>query len=165
MTTPVSKLISPSLVSAIAIIVLLLHIGISLWKHRRTRRFSAKDFKKLSNEATTLSAETERIRREANESSTADRTVRIAHLALLCEADEWDTAIRICLVTWEDIILRNSSIGDEESGKRDAIGKGRQNDHGKQMIGLMHARCKEGLARRKELGPQLQRIHLSSLVR
>ncbi|KAH8779731.1 hypothetical protein F5882DRAFT_406846 [Hyaloscypha sp. PMI_1271] len=165
MTTPISKLISPFLVSAIAIIVLLLHICISLWKHRRTRSSSAKDFKKLSNEATTLSAETERIRRAANESSTADRTVRIAHLALLCEADEWDTAIRICLVTWEDIILPNSSIGDEESGKRDAIGNGRQNGHGKQMIGVMHARCKEGLARRKELGPQLQLIHLSSPVR
>jgi hypothetical protein len=163
--TPTSKLVVLVLMSTIAIVLLLLCIAFVLWKHHTTHGSCARDFERLSEEATVLSAETERIRRQVSESNTTDRTVRIANLALLAEADEWDTSIRICLTTWEDILSPKSGVSDEESGKRDAFEKGRKEDRGKYMISMMHAGCKEGLARRKELGPQLQRIHLSTLVR
>ncbi len=132
------------------------------WKTRDVHR---NDFAKLSEEAMTLAEETESLEEEVDGDTSTDRAVRTANLALLAEANEWDTSIRICLATWEDLILPAVGTSDEESGKANTIEKGRRKGHGKYMIGTMHARCVEALARRRELGPQLQRIHLPTSAR
>jgi hypothetical protein len=123
----------------------------------RNRRLYLKDFSILSKEADALAEETEEIKGARNEDITTDR----ASLALLSEADEWDTSIRICLVTWKDLMDSDASGEKNWSEKSEAVGK----ETRKRVIGEMRARCKEGLAIRKQLGPQLQKLHQELIAR
>lgn len=164
MTTQIAKLSSPAIISTIAIIMVLMRVGIGIWNCRRTRRSEFQGFSELSAEADRLVAETEKLRREVDECTTAGRVVSIKTLGLLREANEWDTSIRISLATWEDLLQLDMSTSDEESRK----GLGMDEKRRKDLIGTMSASCREGMARRKGLGPQLQapqHMHLESIAR
>jgi len=155
--TTISDFIGPIIICAYAIIWLFLSCCLETvlrWPDRRLR----KELAKLSREAEALAEETQSIKTAVNESITTDRAVRSTNLALLSEADEWDTSIRICLTTWKDLVSpEDDSDTDSESWKTQSAEEGRT-QHGKYMIGMMRARCRESLARRRELRPQLQAI-------
>lgn len=122
----------------------------------RNRHLYLKDFSNLSKEADALAEETEEIKDAINEDITSDR----ASVALLSEVDEWDTSIRICLVIWRDLIDSDTSGEENLSGKSEEVGK-----EWKRVIGEMRTRCKEGLALRKQLGPQLQKMYQELIAR
>ncbi|PMD36923.1 hypothetical protein L207DRAFT_569064 [Hyaloscypha variabilis F] len=155
MGTLVEKLIGPIIICAFLVVFLLLCcclVTIMRWEGRLSREFD-----KLSREAEALAEETQSIRAVVNEVIITDRAVRSANLALLSEADEWDTSIRICLMTLEDLMSLSLSdnSSDTEKFQSDAVEKER---HGKHMINMMRARCQESMGRRKALRRQLQRI-------
>jgi hypothetical protein len=155
MGTLVEKLIGPIIICAFLVVFLLLCcclVTIMRWEGRLSREFD-----KLSREAEALAEETQSIRAVVNEVIITDRAVRSANLALLSEADEWDTSIRICLMTLEDLMSLSLSdnSSDTEKFQSDSVEKER---HGKHMINMMRARCQESMGRRKALRWQLQRI-------
>ncbi|KAN0115361.1 hypothetical protein V8E51_004905 [Hyaloscypha variabilis] len=111
MGTLVEKLIGPIIICAFLVVFLLLCrclVTIMRWEGRLSREFD-----KLSREAEALAEETQSIRAVVNEVIITDRAVRSANLALLSEADEWDTSMRICLTTLED--LMSLSLSDNSS--------------------------------------------------
>lgn len=162
MTIPTSMLVA-IIVSTIVIISVLLNScpinRIAHWLSERYLCFN--DFSKFSKEADALAAETVEIKRAVTEDTTD-----LASLASISEADDWDTSIRIGLTTWRDLIWP-----EEDSGCDGEIRRWRKSNapdavkERKRMIGVMRARCKEGLGFRKGLRPQLQRIHLGLIVR
>lgn len=131
--------------------------GYKLWT---TRGFYVKDFNRLSAEARELAGETERLGREVKQVDSAEPSVRMSNMEVLAAADEWDTSIRIALGAWDDIMQPSEDSGDVESGNGDRMVKARRKSHRRYVIGLMRRKCTEGIERRKEFGPQLQRIHL-----
>jgi hypothetical protein len=161
MVTPIAKLGSAVILAAIATIMVLTRVVISTWSCRRVREPEFSAFSTLLTQAIELAAETQRFRREVDEDMTTGRIIRTADLAVLSEANEWDTSIRICLTAWEDLLQLDVCTSDEESGK----GVGMDEERRKELLGTMAARCREGMARRKELGPQLKHMHLESISR
>ena len=157
MEDSITQYIGPLIICLYAIIWLFLSYcleSILHWPDRRLR----KELAKLSREAKALAEETRSIKTTINNDSVTDRAVRSTNLALLSEADEWDTSIRVCLTTWRDLVSpEDDSDSDTESWKAEAAEKG-TTQHGKYMMGMMRARCRESLARRRELRPQLQRM-------
>jgi hypothetical protein len=154
MGTLVEKLIGPIIICTFLVVFLLCCclVTIMRWEGQLSREFD-----KLSREAEALAEETQSIRAVVNEVITTDRAVRSANLALLSEADEWDTSIRICLMTLED--LMSLSLSDNTSdGESFHSYSAKKERHGKHMINMMRARCRESMARRKALRRQLQRI-------
>jgi len=67
MTTPISKLIGPIIVSAIAIVNILICACLRAILHWQDRGLYIKDFSKLSREASALAEETEGIKEDVNE--------------------------------------------------------------------------------------------------
>jgi hypothetical protein len=136
--------------------------GYKLWS---TRHFYLKDFERVSTEAKALSLETMRIRRDVNQDENAVLSITIANLEIIGAADEWDTGIRIALAAWDDIMQPGEGALDVESGKGDKLLKQRRKSHGRYVVGLMRTKCMEGLERRKELSPQMQRLHVEVMSR
>jgi hypothetical protein len=136
--------------------------GYKLWS---TRRFYLKDFERMSTEARVLSLETTTIRREVDQDDTAERAVKIANVETLGAANEWDTGIRIALAAWDDIMQPDEDALDVETGKVDRLMRKRRKSHGRYVIGLMKTKCMEGIERRKELSPQMHRLHAEVMAR
>ena len=136
--------------------------GYKLWS---TRRFCLKDFKRMSTEARALGLETTRIRRDVDQDDTAERAVKIANIEMLGAANEWDTGIRIALAAWDDIMQPDEDALDVETGKVDRLLRKRRKSHGRYVIGLMRTKCMEGIERRKELSPQMHRLHAEVMAR
>jgi hypothetical protein len=161
MTTPTSKIVAIIASTIVIISVLLISCSsnrIARWLSERYLYF--KDFSKLSKEAEALAAETVEIKKAIIEDTT-DR----ASLASISEADDWDNSIRIGLTTWRDLIWPEGDSGSD--GEIRSWRKSNAPDvvkERKRMIGVMRARCKEGLSLRKALRPQLQRIHLGLIA-
>jgi hypothetical protein len=136
--------------------------GYKLWS---TRRFYLKDFERMSTEARVLSLETTTIRREVDQDDTAERAVKIANVETLGAANEWDTGIRIALAAWGDIMQPDEDALGVETGKVDRLLRKRRKSHGRYVIGLMKTKCMEGIERRKELSPQMHRLHAEVMAR
>jgi hypothetical protein len=136
--------------------------GYKLWS---IRRFHLKDFKRMSTEARSLGLETTRIRRDVDQDDTAERAVKIANIEVLGAANEWDTGIHIALAAWDDIMQRDEDALDVETGKVDRLLRKRRKSHGRYVIGLMRTKCREGIKRRKELSPQMHRLHAEAMAR
>jgi hypothetical protein len=136
--------------------------GYNLW---RARRFYLKDFKRMSTEARALSLETTTIRREVDRDDTEERAMKIANIEMLGAANEWDSGIRIALAAWEDIIQPDEDALDVETGKVDRLLRKRRKSHGRYVIGLMRTKCMEGIEMRKELSPQMHRLHAEVIAR
>jgi hypothetical protein len=153
-----------SFISAVAFLICVAGgmFGYKLW---RTRGFYPKAFKRMSTEARALSLETTTIRREVDQDDTAERAVKIANIEMLGAANEWDTGIRIALAAWDDIMQPDEDALDVETGKVDRLLRKRRKSHGRYVIGLMRTKCMEGIERRKELSPQMHRLHAEVMAR
>jgi hypothetical protein len=167
MATPMQEYASSVLFSFTSICAFVSCVALGMWGYKlwTTRGYYVKDFKKLSTEGRTLAGETENIRREVEQDDQAEPSVRISNMEVLAAAGEWDTGIRIALGAWDDIMQPNEGAGDVESGNGDRMIRERRKSHRRYVIGLMRRKCMEGTERRKELGPQLQRIHLGVFSR
>jgi hypothetical protein len=136
--------------------------GYKLWS---TRCFYLKVFKRMSTEARALSLETTTIRREVDQDDPAEQATKIANIEMLGAANEWDTGIRIALSAWDDIMQPDEDALDAETGKVDRLLRKRRKSHGRYVIGLMRTKCMEGIERRKQLSPQMHRLHAEVIAR
>jgi hypothetical protein len=162
MTIPTSKLVAIIVSTIVIISILLISCSsnrIARWLSERCLYFN--EFSKLSKEADALAAETVEIKKAVIE-DTKDRV----SLASISEAEDWDTSIRIGITTWRDLIWPEGDSGSDgeirswrKPNAPDAV------KERKRMIGVMRARCKDGLDFRKALRPQLQCIHLGLIAR
>jgi len=162
MATPMKTYASSVFFSFTGICAFLLCVAMGTWGYKlwTTRGFYVKDFNRLSAEAREFAGETERLGREVEQDHSAELSVRMSNMELLAAADEWDTGICIALGAWEDIMQPHEGSGDVESANGDSMVKARRKSHRRHVIGLMRRKCMEGIERRKEFGPQLQRIYL-----
>jgi hypothetical protein len=160
MTMSTQKKVSLVLICYTGFCVLYICAAVGLWGYRvwTTQNFYVKEFERLSTEARALTAEAERVRRKVAQDDTAEQPIKTANMEVLAAADEWDTGIRIGLAAWDDIMQPDAGAGDVESGKADTMVR-------KRWMGLMRKKIMEGMERRRELGPELRRMHLEIIAR
>jgi hypothetical protein len=149
------------------ILSFILLVALSLWCNRlwKLRGYHLNDYRRLMIEARWLHTETIRIKREV-EDDLVDTSVKLKHSAILNAASEWDTGLRIALGAWEDAMQPNSgSRGDGNEEKGEKLNDRMARAQGRYIIGLIRTKCLDGVQRRKELSPLLQKIHSEVISR
>lgn len=135
----------------------------NLWN---SRGFYPKEFEQYSTEARALAFQTMRIRREIDYETTANLATQTANKELLDSADEWDTGINLTLVAWRGFLHPEQVLlGTERVREGDRMMRKRRKAHSRYVIGLMRARCKEGIRHRNSLSAQLQALEAEISLR
>lgn len=117
-------------------------------------------------EAGALALQTTRIRRDIDCEVMAGLAAQITNKELLDAADGWDTGINLALVAWGGFLHpEEEPLGVGRFGEGDKMMRKRRKAHGRYVIGLMRARCKEGIMHRNGLSSQLQALQAEINVR
>jgi hypothetical protein len=169
MTTSIPKSTNQILFACIGVITFLLCFGLILWayRHYKLRGFYLNDYRKLILEARSLSAETLRVKREVEHDISADKVTRSKNREIIKTAEDWDNGIRMALTAWEDVMQTATSSSSSPSSKKGPAGdtddekdceaniEAKDAGHGRYIIGIMRAKCIEGIERRKEVSLQM----------
>lgn len=132
-------------------------VGVCVYRLWTTRGFYAKDFHRISTEANKLSHITNNIKENVEAHR---KLVRITNLEILDQAEEWDTAIRLALISWQDIMEPRKGIDIEAEGGNRKDKKMRK-EHGRYVIELMRGKALEALEKRRELTYPLHKMLLA----
>ncbi|RDW84848.1 hypothetical protein BP6252_02438 [Coleophoma cylindrospora] len=132
-------------------------VGVCVRRLWATRGFYAKDFHRISTEASKLSQATNNIRENVEAHG---KLIHITDLDVLEQAEEWDTAIRLALTSWQDIMepRRGVDIEAAEGMRKD---KKMRDAHGRYVIDLMRRKAQEALIKRRELTYPLHKMQLA----